>query len=135
MSKEGFPVQRSMVFRIGVVSLALILSLVLSLALQTGQAQALPEYAAQTGEPCASCHLSPAGGGPRGPRGQAWVGSGKPGNVPTLEESLETLGIHLEVDPESYKAPAGPVAPAAPLRAAPAPAEAIHKWLNAYDGN
>jgi mono/diheme cytochrome c family protein len=135
MSRDGIATQGSIVFRIALVSLVLIFSLALALALQTGEAQALPEYAAQTGEPCATCHLSPSGGGPRGPRGQAWVGSGKPGNVPTLAESLETLGIHLEANPERYKAPTGQVAPAAPLRAAPAPADAMHKWLNAYDGN
>jgi mono/diheme cytochrome c family protein len=26
---------------------------------------ALPEYAARTGEACATCHVSPGGGGPR----------------------------------------------------------------------
>ena len=35
--------------------------------------EALPEYSAQTGEPCATCHVSPSGGGPPRP---AWAGLG-----------------------------------------------------------
>jgi hypothetical protein len=34
---------------------------------------ARPEYAAATGQPCATCHVSPAGGGPRTPSGQAFM--------------------------------------------------------------
>src|SRR5512134_3436624 len=64
--------------------------------------QALPEYASQTGEPCSSCHISPSGGGPRGPRGRAWVASNKPGAVPDLVTSLELLGVELSVDPAYF---------------------------------
>ncbi len=34
---------------------------------------ALPEYAARTGESCATCHVSPGGGGPRTLRGLLWA--------------------------------------------------------------
>lgn len=135
MSTNVPGVQMSLEFRMFVIGLVLVLSLTLTLFCQTQEARALPEYSAQTGEPCATCHLSPSGGGSRGPRGQAWVGSGKPGKVPTLTEALELLGIRLEARPEDYQAPSGLVAPAAPLRAMPAQADEMHKWLNAYDGN
>jgi len=45
---------------------------------------ALPDYAARTGEPCATCHINPAGGGPRNQRGLLWVAAGKPDKVPAL---------------------------------------------------
>ena len=101
----------------------------------TKSAQALPEYSVQTGEPCATCHISPSGGGPRGPRGQAWVGEGKPGEVPGLIEALEALGVHLEVDEAYYQATSETIEPAGPLLLSPAEAEKIHDWLNDYDGN
>lgn len=47
-------------------------------------AHALPEYAARTGQPCATCHVNPAGGGPRTLRGLLWVAQGKPDKVPPL---------------------------------------------------
>ncbi len=46
-------------------SLLVTVALMLAL-LPAATAQALPEYSAQTGEPCASCHISPSGGGARG---------------------------------------------------------------------
>ena len=102
-------------------------------------AQALPEYSTQTGEPCATCHLSASGGGGRGVRGQAWVGSDKPGAVPPLVESLELLGIRLESDPADFVASplATPAAPQ-PLPVQPAKPEAaqdMHNWLRNHDGN
>lgn len=45
---------------------------------------ALPEYATLTGEGCATCHVSPGGGGPRTLRGLVWAVRGKPAKVPTL---------------------------------------------------
>jgi hypothetical protein len=98
-------------------------------------ARALPEYSAQTGEPCATCHLSPSGGGPRGVRGQAWVGSGKPGMVPALAEALELLGIHLEVDERQYQASGEPVPQAQPVVVDPAQAQDMHDHLSSFDGN
>jgi mono/diheme cytochrome c family protein len=99
------------------------------------KANALPEYAAQTGEPCATCHVSPSGGGPRTPRGQAWVAEKKPSTVPDLVAALEALGVHLTTDLSAYQSPAEPPAPAQPLQVEPIQARQIQEWLSAYDGN
>jgi len=56
-------------------------------------AHALPEYAARTGQPCATCHVNPAGGGPRTMRGLLWVAQGKPDQVPPLPGSEEKPGV------------------------------------------
>jgi hypothetical protein len=98
-------------------------------------ALALPEYSAQTGEPCATCHLSPSGGGARGPRGQAWVGSGKPGTVPDLIAALESLGVHFEVEEGLYKDVPESIPAAAPLPLNPERVEGLHGWLQDFDGN
>ena len=45
---------------------------------------ALPEYASNTGEPCATCHVNPGGGGPRTLRGLLWVANGRPDAVPEI---------------------------------------------------
>lgn len=103
--------------------------------LPTGEVHALPEYSAQTGEPCASCHLSPSGGGARGPRGQAWVGSGKPGQIPDLEASLEILGVHLEVDESLYSEVPQEIPPSAPLPLKAEEASELHRWLRSFEGN
>ena len=102
---------------------------------QIDTAHALPEYSAQTGEPCSSCHISPSGGGARTARGQAWVAGGKPGTVPDLVESLDILGIHLDVDPNDYVPAPGDVAPMQPLGLESGEATEIHNWLKDYDGN
>jgi hypothetical protein len=115
--------------------LILLITVVLALTFTGRPTQALPEYAAQTGEPCASCHISPSGGGLRTPRGQAWVGAGKPAAVPNLTESLSLLGVHLTMNEQDYVAPAGPIPPAAPLRFKTGQAEKIHAWLKDYPGN
>lgn len=99
------------------------------------EAYALPEYSAQTGEPCASCHLSPSGGGARGPRGQAWVGSGKPGQIPDLAASLEILGVELEVDEALYSVAPETIPPAGPLSLDPETVDGLHEWLREYEGN
>ena len=108
---------------------------ILALALPGGQAEALPEYSAQTGEPCATCHLSPSGGGSRTPRGQAWVGSGKPGAVPDLVAALELLGVHLEVNPEDYTLVPEVIQPSQPLLVAPAETGEIFNWVSGFGGN
>jgi mono/diheme cytochrome c family protein len=114
---------------------ALLLLAVLVALVHPQAARALPEYSAQTGEPCATCHLSPSGGGPRGLRGQAWVGSSKPGVVPALTEALELLGIHLQVDERQYQATGEPVLPAKPVQVEPAQAQDMHDHLSSFDGN
>ena len=97
--------------------------------------QALPEYAAQTGEPCSTCHVSPSGGGPRGPRGLAWVASGKPGAVPDLMQSLELLGVKLSVDSAYYTVTDLRVQEAEALNVAPVQSQKLFHWLSGYDGN
>lgn len=115
---------------------ALVVVMVLvALALTSPPTRALPEYSTQTGEPCATCHVSPSGGGLRTPRGQAWVGSGKPGAVVDLTEALAVLGVHLEVNAADYAAPAKPVAPAEPLHLKAGQAAEVHQWLRDYEGN
>ena len=54
---------------------------------------ALPEYANRTGEPCATCHVSPGGGGPRTLRGLLWAARGKPDKVPDLPNLLLAPGV------------------------------------------
>ena len=115
-------------------ALLLCTSLLLGLG-TTSTAQALPEYAAQTGEPCSSCHISPSGGGPRGPRGQAWVASDKPGAVPDLMASLELLGVELSVDQTYFTEAASQVQEAEALDVSPAKSQKLFRWLSQYDGN
>ncbi|MFZ5856951.1 MAG: hypothetical protein ACOYZ6_08975 [Chloroflexota bacterium] len=115
---------------------ALMLCVSILLLLATPEpAHALPEYAAQTGEPCSSCHVSPSGGGPRGPRGQAWVAAGKPGAIPDLAESLSLLGVELSVDEAYFTVTAPEVPDAEAPAAAPAQGQKLFHWLSQYDGN
>ncbi len=55
---------------------------------------ALPEYAQRTGEPCATCHVSPGGGGPRTLQGLLWAAKGKPDKVPELPNVLVAPGVN-----------------------------------------
>jgi len=71
----------------------------------TADTLAMPEYSTRLGEPCGTCHVSAAGGGLRTPRGQAWVAQEKGNTIPTLEESLQVLGVKLKTDPADYAAP------------------------------
>jgi hypothetical protein len=108
---------------------------VILLALPSQAVQALPEYSAQTGEPCASCHVSPSGGGPRGPRGQAWVGSGKPGAVPGLVDALAVLGVYLDVDESAYHRAVNAIPPAQAPSFSSSQQVEVHEWLTDYEGN
>ena len=103
--------------------------------LPVSTAEALPDYSAQTGEPCAGCHISPSGGGPRGPRGQAWVASQKPGNVPDMLEALELLGVELTVDPAYFTVTDLEVQEPEALEIAPGHGQPLYRWLGGYDGN
>ncbi|MCL4530395.1 MAG: hypothetical protein M1282_13405 [Chloroflexi bacterium] len=107
----------------------------LLLAPPSSTSHALPEYAAQTGEPCSTCHVSPSGGGPRSPRGLAWVASGKPGTVPDLMQSLDLLGVKLSVDSAYYTAANSPVQEEETLSVAPAQSQKLIHWLSQYNGN
>ncbi len=116
------------------VGLLVIISIILLLSASqpTG---ALPEYSTQTGEPCASCHISPSGGGLRTPRGQAWVGSGRPGTVPALADALALLGVRLKVNSADFVAIPRTVTPAVPPTAAPVQVERVRAWLRSFEGN
>ncbi|MCX7669161.1 MAG: hypothetical protein N2439_03715 [Anaerolineae bacterium] len=115
---------------------ALLIMVVLGLMLALVPAtRALPEYSAQTGEPCATCHVSPSGGGLRTPRGQAWVGSGRPGAVPALEDALAVLGVRLRTNAQDFVAAPGVKRPAPSLPATSAQAEKVRAWLRTYEGN
>ena len=119
--------------RFGVIMALIIVCLALLAGFTTSQA--LPEYSAQTGEPCATCHLSPSGGGSRTVRGQAWVGSGKPGVVPLVEDALELLGINLSVDPDDFLSSGQVPEPPQPLVISAGDAMDTHQWLLQYEGN
>jgi hypothetical protein len=47
-----------------------------AVALSSGQAEARPEYAQQTGLPCGRCHVNPAGGGANTAFGKAFAANG-----------------------------------------------------------
>ena len=115
-------------------SLLLVSALALAL-IPNSSANALPEYASQTGEPCATCHISPSGGGPRGPRGQAWVASGKPGAVPDTLQALELLGVELSVDPTYFTVTDLEVQEPEALEITSGSSQPLYRWLNEYDGN
>jgi hypothetical protein len=119
-----------------IISGALLVCISLQLLLPPfSTSHALPEYAAQTGEPCSSCHVSASGGGPRGPRGQAWVASGKSSTVPDLVDSLELLGVELNTDAAYFKAASPGIMPAEPLKVTHAQGHRLLQWLSQYDGN
>jgi hypothetical protein len=107
----------------------------LALSLIAQPAGALPEYASQTGEPCATCHISPSGGGLRTPRGQAWLAGHRPGAVPSLEEALALLGVHLTANPADFVAPVATREPAQQPAAPTAQGRELRQWLESYGGN
>jgi hypothetical protein len=99
------------------------------------EVQALPEYSAQTGEPCATCHISPSGGGSRTPRGQAWIADEKPGTIPNLLSALEILGVNLVFNPVDFTLVPDEIPPAQPLLIQPGQAEMLQQHLADYPGN
>ncbi len=113
----------------------LLLSVAAMLVFAAHTTQALPEYAAQTGEPCASCHASPAGGGIRTARGQAWVAASRPGTVPPTEEALSLLGVKLPADLSAFKAQNSVVVPPGPLSTKPGAWRALYVRLHEFEGN
>jgi hypothetical protein len=115
-------------------SLLLVAALALAL-IPNSTVKALPEYASQTGEPCATCHISPSGGGPRGPRGQAWVASSKPSTVPDTLQSLELLGVELTVDPAYFIVTDLEVQEPEALETTSGQGQPLYRWLSGYDGN
>ncbi len=114
--------------------LALVLTLLLVFYLAM-PASAMPEYATLTGEPCASCHVSPAGGGLRNLRGQAWVLQDKPSAVPSTTEALAALGIQLPSDMSIYTVAPATAPAAAPLAVPATRFTPLFSTLCAYEGN
>ncbi|MBN1453913.1 MAG: hypothetical protein JW963_23055 [Anaerolineales bacterium] len=113
----------------------LLATVLLLASIPVSTAGALPEYSSQTGEPCATCHISPSGGGPRGPRGQAWVASSKPGEVPDTLQALELLGVELTVDPAYFMVTDLEVQEPEALETISGQGQPLYRWLSGYDGN
>ena len=77
----------------GLGALIVGLGLIGALLVSAPPAHALPEFATRTGEPCATCHVSPGGGGPRTLRGLLWAARGAPDQVPLLPGVLIAPGV------------------------------------------
>jgi len=80
------------------VLLALVVYFSVRMALGEQPVHALPEYAPRTGEPCATCHVSAGGGGPRTLRGMLWAARGRPDEVPDLPGNQIAPGVETGVD-------------------------------------
>ncbi len=107
------------VFVVG-ASLGLAAMFVVAALGQPTPSQALPSYAAATGQPCSSCHVNPSGGGPLTGIGQAFAA------IPT--HSSDPAGAFAQLSGQPAPAPSGPAPsggkggpPAAPATG-PAPA-------------
>jgi mono/diheme cytochrome c family protein len=74
-------------------SLGITLFFLVGVVMGEKPAHALPEYAARTGEACATCHVNPGGGGPRTLRGLLWSAQGQPDQVPQLGNILMAPGV------------------------------------------
>jgi mono/diheme cytochrome c family protein len=70
------------------IALSLMIVAIVTLWAGSSTVYALPEYASRTGEPCAACHVSAGGGGPRTLRGLLWSARGRPDKVPDLPGML-----------------------------------------------
>lgn len=113
----------------------LLLASVVLLIFSVSSARAMPEYATKTGEPCATCHVSPAGGGLRNVRGQAWVASNKPATVPSTTDALKILGIQLPADMSIYTVAPAVVPTPAPLSMQSENPTLLFNALQNYPGN
>lgn len=105
----------------------LVLASIVLFIFAVSPARAMPEYAARVGEPCATCHVSPAGGGLRNVRGQAWVASDKPAVVPSTEDALKILGVQLPADMSIYTAAPATIPTPAPMKSR------AEKFLSLFD--
>ena len=117
------------------LGLLVVIAIVGLLLMSPSESKAVPEYVETTGEPCAGCHISPAGGGLRTPRGMGWVAASKPAAVPSLEDALEILGVTLPAEPEAYLAPPEPRPAPETLRFHPAGQRSLPAGLRNYQGN
>lgn len=78
---------------VGLIALGIVVFLATGLIVGEPSVHALPEYAPRTGEPCATCHVNPGGGGPRTLRGLLWTAQGRPDEVPQLSGVLIAPGV------------------------------------------
>lgn len=91
----------------------------IAMATQSTLVAALPQYATATGQPCATCHVNPAGGGTLTARGQAFAA------VPTHASNPSAAFAQSDPAPAPAPAPSAPApAPAAPRAQSPAPTPA-----------
>jgi mono/diheme cytochrome c family protein len=81
-----------------IVLLGLLLYVGLQLWAGGKPVHALPEYAARTGQPCATCHVSAGGGGPLTLRGMLWAAQGREDDIPELPSPLLAPGVSNPVE-------------------------------------
>jgi Cytochrome C oxidase, cbb3-type, subunit III len=79
---------------VSLIALFAILLIMILALISPRPTQALPEYAQRTHEPCATCHVSPGGGGPRTMRGLLWIADGRPDQVRVFEGILLAPGVN-----------------------------------------
>jgi mono/diheme cytochrome c family protein len=79
--------------QLGIAILGFCVFLIVTQGASDRPAHAFPEYAERTGEPCATCHVNPGGGGPRTLRGLLWAASSRPDSVPELPGSQIAPGV------------------------------------------
>jgi len=63
------------------------------------------------------------------------VASAKPGYVPDTLESLELLGVELNVDPAYFTVTDLEVREPEALETTSGQGQPLYRWLNDYDGN
>ncbi|MHB1134531.1 MAG: hypothetical protein ACYC4L_19330 [Chloroflexota bacterium] len=98
-----------LVFSARLLTIGVLLAMLLALAVPA-LVYAMPQYAAATGQPCATCHVSPAGGGPRNAFGQRFEA------IPT--HSTDPLGAFRQLTQAQPTAAPTVAATAAPTVAA-----------------
>lgn len=79
-------------FILGITLMTVGVLIGLFMTMQT-PALALPEYAARTGDACATCHVSPGGAGPLTLQGLSWIAEGRPNKVTAFEDVLLAPGV------------------------------------------
>ncbi|MCL4533997.1 MAG: hypothetical protein M1370_02425 [Bacteroidetes bacterium] len=99
----------------------------LALLLRPTPTSALPSYAAATGQACGTCHVDPAGGGPRNDVGQAFEA------IPT--HSTDPAGAWAQISGAPAPAPVPPSEEATPTPASSDVDQAINDKFNNVDTN
>ena len=60
---------RSVSGKMTILAVIALVGVAIVVSVGSPRAEALPQYAAATGQPCSTCHLDPADGGPRNATG------------------------------------------------------------------